>query len=78
MIVMGKHCHIISRSGVTADVNAFSQEVVCMLKAPIVDALIVYECPYTTKLYFLVSSNVLFVESMNHNLIPPFILREAG
>ena len=26
----------------------------------------------------LVARNALFVESMDHNLIPPFLLREAG
>ena len=78
MIVMGKHSYIISKSGLTANVNAFSQEVGCMLEVPIVDTLMVYECPYTAKLYFLVARNVLYVESMDHNLIPPFILREAG
>ena len=49
-----------------------------MLKVPIVDTLIVFECPYTEKIFLLVARNVLYVESMDHNLIPPFILREAG
>ena len=47
MCAMGKHCHIISDSGLTADVSAFSDEVGSMLKVPIVDTLIVFECPYT-------------------------------
>jgi hypothetical protein len=75
---MGKHCHIISDSGLTADVSAFSDEVGSMLKVPIVDTLIVFECPYTGKIFLLIARNVLYVESMDHNLIPPFILREAG
>jgi hypothetical protein len=75
---MGKHCHIISDSGLTADVSAFSDEVGSMLKVPIVDTLIVFECPYTGKIFLLVARNVLYVESMDHNLIPPFKLREAG
>ena len=62
MSVMGRHCHIIERSGLTANVNAFSQEVGCMNEVPIVDALIVYECPYTAKLYFLVARNLLYVK----------------
>ena len=78
MIVMGKHCYIISRSGMTADVNAFSDEVGSMLKVPIVDTLMVFECPFTGTIFFLVARNVLYVESMDHNLIPPFVLREAG
>ena len=46
------------------------------MKIPIIDAVITYDCPDTTKVWLLTVYNVLFVESMNHNLIPPFILRE--
>ena len=62
----------------TADVNAFSDEVGSMLKVPIVDTLMVFECPFTGATFFLVARNVLYVDSMDHNLIPPFVLREAG
>ena len=78
MCVMGKHCHMISDSGLTCDVSAFSDEVGSMLKVLIVDTLIVFECSYTGKIFLLVARNVLYVESMDHNLIPPFILREEG
>ena len=44
----------------------------------IIDAVIAYDCPDTTKVWLLIVCNVLFVESMNHNLIPPFILQEGG
>ena len=74
MCVMGKHCHIISDSGLTADVSASFDEVGSMLKVPIVDTLIVFECPFTGKIFLLVARNVLYVKSMDHNLIPPFIL----
>ena len=30
------------------------------------------------KTYLLVVQNALYIESMTHNLIPPFIMREAG
>ena len=56
MCVMGKHCHIISDSGLTADVSPFSDEVGSMLKVPIVDTLIVFECPYTRKIFLLVAT----------------------
>ena len=42
MVVMGKNCYIISDSGLTADVSAFSDEVGSILKVPIVDTLIVF------------------------------------
>ena len=37
-----------------------------------------YECPYKGTAHILVIRHALYVESMTHNLIPPFILREAG
>ena len=50
-----------------------------MCSVPIVGAMIIYdEDEYSGKLYFLVAHNVLYVESVDHNLIPPFILREIG
>jgi len=78
MIVLGKHCFIISYSGKYIDVNAFADAVGGLAQVPIVDAAITYDCPYTHKSWLLIVRNVLYVESMDRNLIPPFILREAG
>ena len=47
-------------------------------RVPIVDAVLGYDCPISGKTTLLVTRNALFVESMDHNLIPPFIVREAG
>ena len=77
MIVCGKEVYIISRSGQVAEVNAFAKE--CgVLQIPIVDAVVVFEDPYDGDIYFLVMQNALYVESMDHHLIPPFIMQEAG
>ena len=78
MIVLGKHCFIISYSGKYIDVNAFADAVGSLAQVPIVDAAISYDCPYSHRSWLLIVRNVLYVESMNTNLIPPFILREAG
>jgi hypothetical protein len=78
MIVAGKHCFIISYSGKYIDVNAFADAVGGLSQVPIVDAAITYDCPYTHKSWLLILRNVLYVESMEKNLIPPFILREGG
>jgi hypothetical protein len=78
MIVLGKHCFIISYSGKYIDVNAFADAVGGLAQVPIVDAAITYDCHYTHKSWLLIVRNVLYVESMDTNLIPPFILREAG
>ena len=78
MVVIGKHAEILNVSGRTADVSPFSPEYESMKRVPIVDAIIAYDCPYTGKVYLLVCQNALHIESMEHNLIPPFIMREAG
>ena len=49
-----------------------------MKSVPIVDASIVYDCTYSMKKYILIVRNALYVQSMTNNLIPPFIMREAG
>ena len=78
MIVLGEQATIINRSGKYAEVRAFSNECSTLEKVPIVDAVIAYECPYTMKVYLLIARNALHIPSMQHNLIPPFIMREAG
>ena len=45
---------------------------------PIVDAAVLFEHPHTFKKYLLITRNVLYVPSMKHHLVPPFILRESG
>jgi hypothetical protein len=45
----------------------------------VVDAAVQYDCHYDTgKSYILVIQNALHVPAMKHNLLPPFILQEAG
>ena len=77
MIVFGADCFVISKSGKEAIVNAFSDQV-GTLTVQIVDAAIAYDCPITNQTFILVARNVLHVPSMDHNMIPPFIMREAG
>lgn len=44
----------------------------------IVDASIAYDCEFTNKTYILIFRNSLHVPTLEHNLITPFILDEAG
>lgn len=78
MVVVGSECFIIRWTGRNAEVNAFSPELEALQAVPIVDAALLYECPVTGQEYLLVVRNALYVKSMRHNLIPPFIMREAG
>ena len=78
MVFLGQHCYIISSSSRHAEVNAFSREVGRMKSVLIVDVAIVYDFPYSMKTYLLIVRNALYVQSMKNNLIPLFIMREAG
>ena len=78
MAVVGRQASIIGRSNTFAEVSAFADDCNKLEKVPIVDAAFVYDCPKAMRSYLLVVRNALYVPSMKHNLIPPFVMREAG
>ena len=47
------------------------------ISVELVDAALKYECPYSGKVKILIIRRGLYVPSMTHNLLPPFMLREA-
>ena len=42
------------------------------------DAALKYECPYSGEVKILIIRRGLYAPPMTHNLLPPFMLREAG
>ena len=78
MAVAGIDCTIISNSGTYADVAPFSTDLPVMKLVEIVDAMFAYDDPFTLTTYLLVMRNALHIPSMDHNLIPPFLMQEAG
>jgi hypothetical protein len=78
MIIVGKHSFVIAWAGRNATVNPFTPDYEALTEVPIVDAAIMYECPYSGKEHILLVRNVLYVPAMDNNLIPPFVMREAG
>ena len=76
MVVIGVQGTIIQKTGKYADVNGFSSDVGTMSRVSIVDAVLAYDFPIPGKTTLLVARIVLFVQSMNHNLIPPLIMLE--
>ena len=77
MPVVGRNVVVISESGKTVDVCPFSPDYE-PVALPVVDVAVQYDDPYDGKSYILVILNALHVPSMEHNLIPPFMMREAG
>jgi hypothetical protein len=78
MAVVGRYCFVIRETGRQADVSPFSPEYESLKQVNIVDSAVLYECPYTGKEAILVIQNALYMPAMDNNLIPPFIMREAG
>ena len=78
MAVVGANAASIQEKGWYADVNAFANDVGQMKRFLIKDMAISYDCPYQWKTFLLVVNNAMHIPSMNHNLIPPFIMDGAG
>ena len=49
-----------------------------MVKVPIVDAALLYDCKCTMNTYLLIMRNVIYIPSMENNIITPFIISESG
>ena len=77
MGVVGRHAYVLAYVGKDVEVRPYSPDYEPIRK-PLVDAAIQYDDPYTGLPYILVARNMLYVPSMSNNLIPPFMLREAG
>ena len=77
MLVIGRNAYILSKIGETVDVAPFTPDYK-PISVELVHAALKYECPYSGKVKILIIRMGLHVPSMTHNLLPPFILREAG
>ena len=78
MVVVGKHSHVLNYNVQTAQVGPFTSTYNALENVPIVDAAITHDCEMTVKTYLLICHNALLINSMDHNLIPPFIMQEAN
>ena len=78
MGVFGKHYFVFEKTGRTCNFQTFSVELGISADFPIVDGAIAYDFPYTKTTYVLILSNSLHMPTMEHNLIPPFIMRSGG
>ena len=76
MPVLGQHSFILNDTGQTVEVNLFTPQYKAMT-AKLVDGALFYDCHYSGKSYVLVVQNAIHVPSMDNNLIPPFMMREA-
>lgn len=79
MVLLGKHSFIFdSAPGNTCEVVPFDPSIGSKTSVPIVDGAVAYDSPVTNKTYVLLFRNALYIPTLETNLIPPFIMREAG
>ena len=75
--VIGRNAYILSKIGETVDVAPFTPDYK-PISVELVDAALKYECLYSGEVKIPIIRRGLYVPSMTHNLLPPFMLREAG
>ena len=56
----------------------FSADLPVMEQFEIGDVAIAYDDPYSSRKFLLVIWNALLISSMDQNLLPPFLVREAS
>ncbi len=77
MVVAGFDCTVIATSGHYAKVTPFSSNLPKMDTVGIGDVAIANDT-ISLQTYLLVMRNALLIPTMDHNLIPSFLLRMAG
>jgi hypothetical protein len=70
MPVVGSDAHVLVDYNGTCEVSPYSPEV------PLVDDAVRYD--RDARVYILLIHNALYVPSLDDNLLPPFMMREAG
>ena len=77
-IVVGTNVLIINETGKTIEVGPFTKELGSLKKVKVVDCVVAHDCPYSGETRIVVMFNALYVPSMEHNLVPPFVVRRRG
>ena len=74
MCVLEKHCYLLTKleTAQTVSVGAFLESAGNLNNVPIVDAMLAYDCERINQVYLLVFRNVLYIGSIDNNLILPF------
>jgi hypothetical protein len=75
MPVVGSGAQVLVDRIRTCEVSPYSPDYEPM-EVPLVDAAVRYD--RNGKVYILLIQNALYVPSLDHNLLPPFMMREAG
>ena len=69
---------VIGRTGRHATITPFSSTLPLIDMVEILDVAMAYDDPINLKTMILIMRNAVYVPAMDHNLIPPLIIHEAG
>ena len=72
--VVGRYCKILRWHEAKAKVSGFSDKLGAPLTVPIVTAAISYDCEYSGSTYIMVIHHALYIDDMEVNLVPPFMM----
>ena len=75
--VVGSHAYILSDIKIMSNVVAYRLDY-RPREFKIVDDDVQYNCTFTYVTYMLVIRNTLYITPVKNNLIPPFLIGEAG
>ena len=79
MVVVGNNCLVVDWiNGKTCDALPFDPSIGTSTSVLVVNTALAYDCPFTHTTYILIARNVMYLKTLKHNLIAPFIMREAG
>lgn len=78
MCCLGRQALVFHSSDLTCDVTPYDPAIGTRPGIPLCDMALAYDEPNTGETYILVFLNSLYIKDMEHNLVPPFIMREAG
>jgi len=78
IVMVGDECIIFHNTGITCTVNAFTESSGKLEQVPIIDDDVSYDCLFQAKYYILLVRNAFHVPDIAVDLLPPFIIREAG
>ena len=74
----GRYSSVLVDKGRKAAVTGFTSELGAPITVPVVTAAVAHYCEYTVKTFILVIYNVLYLQNMDKNLVPPIMMRLAG
>ena len=78
MVVLGSNFFVFESTGRIFNVQPFTSDLGIAKNVSIVDGSLAHDCPCIAEVYALVIINALYVPSIDHVLMPPFIMRYSG